>query len=105
MLKNITDDTFRAEVLGAERPVLVDFWAEWCPPCRALNPVLEALASEYPQVEIVKVNADDNPQTAAAYRVTGLPTMAVFRDGELVTTLRGAHGRPALERILAGVLS
>jgi thioredoxin len=103
-LFEVTDATFEREVLQATGPVLVDFWAEWCPPCRLLNPVLEQLAAEHPGLRIVKVDADENPRTAVEYQAMSLPTMKVFRDGQVVQTLVGARPRAALESALAAHL-
>jgi thioredoxin 1 len=104
-VKEVTDDTFDREVLAAEGTVLVDFWAEWCPPCRVLSPILQQLADEHPDgFSVVKLNADDNPRTAIAYQAMSLPTMKVFRGGEVVKTLIGARPKAALERDLAEFL-
>ena len=103
-LRVVTDDTFDRDVLHAAGPVLVDFWAEWCPPCRLLNPLLEQLAHEHPGITIVKVDADENPISAARYQAMSLPTMKVFRDGEVVQTLVGARPKAALEAALSAHL-
>ena len=93
----VTDDTFATEVLGSDLPVLVDFWAEWCPPCHRIVPVLDDLATEYAgRARIVKINADENPQTARAYGVMSLPTLTLFHKGELVSKVIGAQPKPKL---------
>lgn len=104
-LREVTDETFEANVLTAAGPVLVDFWAEWCPPCRVLTPLLERIAADHPALTIVKINADDNPVSAAQYQALSLPTMKVFEGGEVVKTVIGAKPRPALEADLALWLS
>ena len=103
-LREVTDATFEQEVLRAPGPVLVDFWAEWCPPCHRLNPVLELLAAENPGLTIVKIDADENPRAAVEYQAMSLPTLKVFRDGEVVQTLVGARPKVALEAALAAHL-
>jgi thioredoxin 1 len=103
-LREVTDETFEEVVLGASGPVLVEFWAEWCPPCRVLSPILERVAEAHPALTVVKVNADDNPRAAMAYHALSLPTMKVFEGGEVVKTMVGAKPQGALEADLAAYL-
>ena len=103
---DVTDATFEEMVLNSEETILVDFWAEWCGPCRAVSPILDQIASEHAdKIKIVKLNVDDNPQTAAKYQITSIPAMKVYRGGEVVKTVIGAKPKPALEADLAAFLA
>jgi thioredoxin 1 len=89
-LKSVTNDTFEQEVIQSNTPVLVDFWAEWCGPCRALGPVLEEVALESgDKAKIVKVNVDESPELASRFGIRGIPTMILFKGGEVKSTLMG----------------
>ena len=104
--RDVTDHNFTTEVLASEKPIMVDFWAEWCGPCRAVSPILDQIASEHAdKIDVVKLNVDDNPETAMKYQVTSIPTMKIFRGGEVVKTVIGAKPKPALEADLAEFLS
>jgi thioredoxin 1 len=104
-LNQVTDTNFDAEVLEAEGPVLVDFWAPWCGPCRVVAPVLEEIAAERDDVTIVKLNIDENQQTAARYQVMSIPTMILFKAGEPVKTVIGAYPKKKLEQELEPALA
>jgi thioredoxin 1 len=96
-MKAVTDKTFTSDVLQSEKVVLVDFWAEWCAPCKKVDPLLAEIAGEMgDQVEIVKVNIDENPETARAYRVMSVPTLTLFKGGEPVNSVAGAKPKGAL---------
>ena len=99
---NLTDDGFEAEVLKAELPTLVDFWAPWCGPCRALTPVIEAAASDYAgKAQVCKMNIDENPKTPSNYEVKAIPTLLIFKGGEVVEQMVGLVSKAKLDEALA----
>ena len=103
MSKAVTDATFDTDVLKAKAPVLVDFWAEWCGPCRAIAPSLEELGAEFAgKLDIVKVNIDENPQTPSQFGVRGIPTLILFKDGKPAATQVGALPKSKLKDWIAG---
>jgi len=103
--KPVSDDTFEAEVLKAKGAVLVDFWAEWCGPCKIIAPALEEIAKEMDgRVTVAKVNIDDNPITPQKYGVRGIPTLMLFRDGQVAATKVGALAKTQLQAWVESVL-
>jgi thioredoxin 1 len=101
----LTDDNWTSEVLEAEGPVLVDFWAEWCAPCKMIAPSLEALAKEYAgRARVGKLNVDENPQVAEAYGIRSIPTLLVFRGGKVVEQQIGAASQPRIAALLESQL-
>jgi thioredoxin 1 len=106
MPAEVTDATFTDEVLRSDVPVVVDFWAEWCPPCHKLVPILDALAEEYgDRLRFVKLNSDDNPETSRAYHIQSMPTLTVFRKGEVIGQLIGMRAKFTLRNELDEILS
>lgn len=102
---NVSDDSFENEVLKAEEPVMVDFWAEWCGPCKALSPIVDEVAGEVAgKVKVVKVNIDENPNAPTKYGVRGIPTLMVFKGGELVDTKVGGMSKSQLSDWLSSVV-
>ena len=103
--KTVTDASFQDDVIGSDKPVLVDFWAEWCGPCRMIAPALEEISAELGErVTVAKLNIDDNPDAPARYGVRGIPTMILFKDGEPAATKVGAAPKNQLQSWLEQVL-
>ena len=100
-VREITDNSFEQDVLESEKPVLVDFWAPWCGPCRMLAPTVEAIAEQYSEsAAVVKLNVDDNPSTAEAYGIRGIPTLILFSQGKEVERLIGAASKESISRMI-----
>ena len=101
VLVHVNDIDFESEIIKSEKPALVDFWAPWCGPCRAIGPMVEELALSYKdRVKIAKMNVDDNPKTAAAYGVRSIPTLLLFKDGKVLDTLMGLVAQERLEEFI-----
>jgi thioredoxin 1 len=105
-VRAVSDNSFEKEVLQSERPVLVDFWAEWCGPCRMLAPTVEAVAEQYAEsADVVKLNVDENPSTAGTYGIKGIPTLILFREGKEVERVVGAISKESISRIIEKYIS
>ncbi len=104
-LLHVNDEDFEAEVLKSEKPVLVDFWATWCGPCKAIAPTIEALAEEYAgQIRVAKLDVDNNPKSAMKFGIKAIPTMIMFKDGEVSDQITGAVGKAQLEEAIKKAL-
>ena len=100
-----TDSNFSTDLLASKEPVLVDFWAEWCGPCRMLAPTIDEIAAEFAgKVRVMKMNVDENPEPPGKYRIKGIPTLLIFKGGELVEQLVGAHPKNAISDLLKKTL-
>ena len=101
----VTDATFEAEVLNSETPVVLDFWAEWCAPCRQLTPIIEQLAEKYQgRIKVVKLNIDDNPVTPGRYEVRAIPTILAFQNGQVIQQLQGVRPKAEFEEMAQKLL-
>ena len=104
-LPDVTDTSFQSEVIDADGPVLVDFWAPWCGPCRVVHPILEEISNERDDLRIVSINVDENQQTAARYEILSIPTLLLFKDGEIAKRVIGALPKKRLEAELEPALA
>ena len=104
-LPDVTDGTFQSDVLESEQPVLVDFWAPWCGPCRVVHPILEEMAAERDDLHIVSINVDENQETAARFEVLSIPTLILFKGGEVAKKVIGAYPKHKLEAELEPALA
>lgn len=103
---NFTDQDFKAEVLESSQPVIVDFWAPWCAPCRIVSPVIDELAREYEgKIKVGKMNVDENPQTASNYGVMSIPSIVFFKNGQPVKTMVGAQSKENYKQTIEGILA
>ncbi|MDZ7841788.1 MAG: thioredoxin TrxA [Gammaproteobacteria bacterium] len=102
-IRHVTDDSFEQDVLSSEQPVLVEYWAEWCGPCKMISPVLEEVAEEYGEkLQVVKLNIDENPNTPPRYGIRGIPTLMLFKNGNVEATKVGAVSKSQLTAFIDG---
>ena len=97
---NVTNETFHQEVINSSKPVLLDFWASWCGPCRMVGPILEEIAAERPDIKVCKVNVDEEPELASRFRIVSIPTLMVIRDGQIATQSMGARPKAQILKML-----
>ncbi len=100
MITNITKENFEAEVLKSEKPVLVDFWAAWCGPCKMIGPVIEEIANEHPEIKVCKINVDEEGELSIKYGVMSIPTLMIFKNGEVAQTAIGYRPKEEIEELL-----
>jgi thioredoxin 1 len=100
MAKDVDSKSFKDQVLDSDQIVLVDFWAEWCPPCRALSPIIKKVADKTDKAKVVKLNVDENPDVAMKYGIRGIPTVLVFKDGEVAETVVGLQPESAYDSLI-----
>ena len=100
MITNITKENFEAEVLKSEKPVLVDFWAAWCGPCKMIGPVIEEIANEHPEIKVCKINVDEEGELSIKYGVMSIPTLMIFKNGEVAQTAIGDRPKEEIEELL-----
>jgi thioredoxin 1 len=104
-IAEVTDQNFESEILQSDKPVIIDFWAEWCAPCRQISPIISQLAEEYgDQVKIVKMNVDESPSTPGKYGIRAIPTVLAFQGGQVVEQLQGARPKSAFEDMIKKLL-
>lgn len=105
MAKNITDEMFKKEVIESTIPVLVDFWAPWCGPCRMIAPVIDEISSEYEgKIKVLKLNTDENPQTASEYQITAIPTLLFFKNGKVVREIVGVVPKEEIKKVIEEIV-
>ena len=100
MITNITKENFEAEVLKSEKPVLVDFWATWCGPCKMIGPVIEEIANEHPEIKVCKINVDEEGELSIKHDVMSIPTLMIFKNGEIAQTAIGYRPKEEIEELL-----
>ncbi len=100
MITNITKENFEAEVLKSEKPVLVDFWATWCGPCKMIGPVIEEIANEHPEIKVCKINVDEEGELSIKHGVMSIPTLMIFKNGEIAQTVIGYRPKEEIEELL-----